>query len=162
MGSKKGETSQRVDVWLNVICRMVERFSSGSRAQPHWRSWCMHTVTASLWTLSPLPSFLMADVSEPNRLLQRFSFLPLKFGDVSPHFDAFQWIEEEFDNFFVYFINYLSVWKKHYYHLWNKWLTDGFVCTAGNGGWGWDWCNASSDWWWDDSLMSSLIWQTPW
>jgi hypothetical protein len=63
----------------------------------------MHTVTASPWTLSPLPSFLMADVSELNRLLQRFSFLPLIFGDVSPHFDAFQWIEEEFDNFFCVF-----------------------------------------------------------
>jgi hypothetical protein len=80
----------------------------------------MHTVTASLWILSPLPSFLMADVSELNRLLQRFSFLPLIFGDVSSRFDAFQWIEEEFDNLFVDYINYLCVWKIFYYLLWNK------------------------------------------
>jgi hypothetical protein len=49
-------------------------------------------------------------------------------------------------------------WGRSCLENWCEMIGGGLGYTAWHGGWGWDWCNASSDWW-EGSLTSSLIWK---
>lgn len=107
-------------------CRMGMRFSSGSKEAPNWRSLWMHIVIDNLWSLTRLPSCLMAAVSEQSKPLMRY---------LAPSLHIYT----ERDPYTNFVFN----------DFWWPWLIFIFFvfASAGNGRWWWDWCHAAPDRW---------------
>jgi len=101
--------------------RMGTRCSSRSREALNWKSLWMLIVTDSRLTSTLLLFSLMVVAFVLSRLLMRFVFPSSFFIDSTSQLFNFSTVQ-------------LLV------------LTWTFIFAVGNGGWWWNWCNASSDW----------------
>lgn len=127
-----------VSRWMMIlyfICRMGMKCFSGSNEALNWRSLWTHIVIASLWSWIQLPSCLMVAVYEQSRRLMRSLSLLSHLHNlhVSPHTHTAIHLEPH-----VYTVTHVFCRMMNCLYC--------FLVSAGNGGWWWDWCNASSNW----------------